>query len=85
VEPGTLYTFLSEGTLVVASPHGRPSLGSWKYTRDTLTLVEEGLPHPADVLALSADQLRIRVRSPGPALEITLTPADTPPPERGTR
>jgi hypothetical protein len=80
VEPGTLYAFLSEGTLVIASPHGTPSLGSWKYAGDTLTLVEEGLSHPADVLALTRDELRIRVHSPGPPLEITMTPADTPSP-----
>lgn len=78
VEPGTLYAFLSEGTLVIASPHGRPSLGSWKYSGDTLTLVEEGIPHPADVLTLTHHELRIRVHSPGPPLDITLTPAEMP-------
>jgi hypothetical protein len=81
VEVGTLYTFLSGGTLVIASPHGTPSLGSWRYSGDTLTLVEEGLSHPADVLTLTPDEFRIRVRSPGPPLDITLAPAEIPPPE----
>lgn len=81
VEVGTLYTFLSGGTLVIASPHGTPSLGSWSYSRDTLTLVEEGLSHPADVLTLTRGEFRIRVRSPGPPLDITLAPAEIPPPE----
>ena len=81
VEVGTLYTFLSGGTLVIASPHGTPSLGSWSYARDTLTLVEEGLSHPADVLTLAPGEFRIRVRSPGPPVDITLTPAEIPPPD----
>jgi hypothetical protein len=76
VEPGTLYAFLSGGALVIASPHGTPSLGSWKYSGDTLTLIEEGLSHPADVVTLTHHELQIRVHSPGPPLDITLVPAE---------
>jgi len=78
VEPGTLYALLSGGALVVASPHGTPSLGSWKYSGDTLTLIEEGLSHPADVLTLTHHELQIRVHSPGPPVDITLAPAEMP-------
>ena len=31
VAPGTLYVFLSEGTLVITSPNSRPALGKWTY------------------------------------------------------
>ena len=31
VAPGTLYVFLSEGTLVITSPNSKPALGRWKY------------------------------------------------------
>jgi hypothetical protein len=83
-EPGTLYAFLSEGTLVIASSHGKPSLGAWKYAGGSLTLVEEGISYPADVLELSRDKLRIRIHSPGQPVELTFAPADAPLP-RGER
>ena len=78
VEPGTLYAFLSEGTLVIASPHGKPSLGQWKQEGETLTLVEEGLPYRADVVSLKRDEFSIRVHNPGQAVEMTFAPADEP-------
>lgn len=75
VAPGTLYTFLSEGTLVVASPTGTPSLGRWRFERGQLTIVEEGREYPAEMLELSESRFRIRVRNPGTPTEITLAPA----------
>lgn len=77
VEPGMLYVFLSEGTLLIASDHGTPSLGAWKYESGKLTIVEEGLPHTVDVLQLSADQFRIRVNNPGEPVEIEFVSATT--------
>jgi hypothetical protein len=43
VEPGTLYAFFVDGTLLITSPHGTPALGRWEYAGDTLTLIEEGI------------------------------------------
>ena len=62
---GTLYVFLSDGTLVVASPHGKPTLGKWKDEGGILTMVEEGIPYQVDVLNLERDQFKIRSHNPG--------------------
>jgi hypothetical protein len=76
IEPGMLYVFLSDGTLVISSPHGTPSLGSWKPAGDGLTMIEEGIPYKVDVLKLSADEFRIMINNPGNAVEIAFAPAD---------
>lgn len=72
---GDLYVFLSDSTLLVASSHGTPALGRWSYGRDTLTLVEEGIPYRAEVLGLSRDEFSIRIYSPGDPVELTFAPA----------
>ncbi|MDQ3754823.1 MAG: hypothetical protein M3371_08845 [Acidobacteriota bacterium] len=76
VAPGTLYVFLSEGTLVITSPNSRPALGTWKYEGGALTMVEEGIPYKTDILRLNKDEFRIRSNNPGGAVEITLVPAE---------
>ena len=78
VAPGTLYVFLSDGTLVVASPHGKPALGTWRDVGGILTMVEEGIPYQVDVLNLSHDQFRIRSHNPGRPADITFVPAEKP-------
>ena len=80
VVPGTLYTWFSDGTLLITSPDSRPALGSWKYEGARLTMIEEGIAYPVDLLELSAALFRIRVHNPGDPLEIAFVPASTPPP-----
>jgi hypothetical protein len=80
VVPGTLYAYFSDGTLLITSANSRPALGSWKYEGGRLTMIEEGIAYPVDVLELSAALFRVRVHNPGDPLEITFVPADTPPP-----
>lgn len=75
VERGMLYVFLGDGTLLIASAHGTPSLGRWVSADKRVVLIEEGLRHPADILSLTADTFRIRVRSPGEPVDITFVPA----------
>jgi len=82
VAPGTLYVFLSEGTLVIASANSKPALGTWKYEGGALTMVEEGIPYAVDILNLSGREFRIRSKNPGQPVEITLVPAEPPPPPR---
>jgi len=60
VAPGTLYVFLSEGTLVITSPNNKPALGWWKYEGGALTMVEEGISYKVDILKLGKDEFRIR-------------------------
>jgi hypothetical protein len=78
VAPGTLYVFLSEGTLVITSPNSKPALGTWKYEGGALTMVEEGILYKVDILNLSEDKFRIRSNNPGDPVEITLVPAAVP-------
>ncbi len=78
VSPDTLYVFLSDGTLVVTSPQGKPSLGTWKSEDGKLTMVEEGLSYPVDVLALDAGRFSIRSHNPGEPVDIEMVPAPSP-------
>jgi ABC-type uncharacterized transport system auxiliary subunit len=81
VAPGTLYVFLSEGTLVITSPNSKPALGKWKYEDKALTMVEEGISYNIDVLKLSKDEFKIRSNNPGEPVNITLVPAGVPSPD----
>ena len=76
VAPGTLYVFLSEGTLLITSQHRKPALGSWKQEGGLLTMVEESLAYKVDILNLTDDEFRIRSHNPGGSVEIRLVPAD---------
>ncbi|HEU0306387.1 MAG TPA: hypothetical protein VFR30_05415 [Lysobacter sp.] len=75
VEPGSTYTFLADGTLVIDSPNGTPLQGSWNYDGGQLTMTEEGVAYPTDILKLDASTFQIRSNNPGGAVEITLVPA----------
>ena len=74
-DPGTLYVFLGDGTLLITSAHGTPSLGRWEKRGDGLTVVEEGIRYPTDVLAMTADTFSIRMHSPGEPVTLVLVPA----------
>ena len=75
VEPGTLYAFLSEGTLVVTSPHSKAAFGAWTYKNGKLTMIEQAQEYTTDILSLSHDELRLKSHHPGGSLEILLVPA----------
>jgi hypothetical protein len=75
VARGTIYVFLSEGTLLVTSSNNKPLLGTWKYDNGDFTMVEEGIPYRVEVLHLSRKQFKIRSHNPGEPVEITLVPA----------
>ena len=76
VAPGTLYVFLSEGTLVIASPNAKPMLGSWKKSGDGLVMVEESISYPTDILKLDGSSFVIRSHNPGTHVDISIVPAD---------
>ena len=75
VAPGQLYVFLSEGTLVIASQTGTPALGKWTQQGQTFTMVEESISYAVEILELTQDRFRIRLRNPGEPVEMTLVPA----------
>jgi hypothetical protein len=76
VAPGTLYAFLSDGTLVVTSPGSKPMVGSWARAGDGLVMVEESVSYPTDVISLTATTFVIRSHNPGEPVEITMVPAE---------
>jgi len=73
-DPGTFYVFLSDGSLLVTSPHGKPSLGTWHYSGEVLTMVEEGLPHQATVLRSTPDTFAVSVAGSGQPVLLTFVP-----------
>ena len=77
VADGTLYAFLSDGTLVITSPGNKPMFGSWSRTEDGLVMVEESIPYRVDILKLDDDQLVIRSHNPGAPVDIAMVPADS--------
>ena len=76
VAPGSMYVFLSDGTLVMTAPNSKPSFGSWKDEGGNLTMIEEGISYKTDILKLSKDEFKIRSNNPRGAVEITLVPAE---------
>jgi len=79
VARGDLRVFLSDGTLVMASSHGTPAFGTWSYKDGQLTTTEGGLKYDVEILELTQDTFRIRIRSPGDPVVIRFTPAESPP------
>ena len=75
VEPGTQYSFLADGTLVIASKNGPPGYGKWTYENGALTMIEEGISYPTDILKLDAGTFEIRSHNPGEPVNIVLVPA----------
>ena len=73
---GELRVFLSEGTMVMASPHATPALGTWRRQDRGLRITEEGLEYQVDILELTNDTFRIRIHSPGEPVEILFRPAE---------
>jgi hypothetical protein len=75
VEVGTTYAFLSDGRLLIDSPHGTPLYGKWAYEKGALSMVEEGLTYPADIIKLDANTFQVRMHTPAGSTDITLVPA----------
>ena len=78
VAAGELRVFLAEGTLVMASSHGTPAFGAWRYEDGQLTITEESIDYPVDILELDAHTFKIRIRGPGEAIVIRFVPAEQP-------
>jgi hypothetical protein len=74
--PGQLVVFLSDSTLVFASPHDEPALGTWGYVAGSLTMVEQGIPYTVEILELTANELRLRSHNPGAPVETRFVRAD---------
>ncbi len=77
-EPGMLYAFLADSTLVMSSSHADAAFGTWRYQDGALTLIERGRTYPVDLVSLSADSLSLVLRGPGVPVSMTLVPAARP-------
>ncbi|MGH8174463.1 MAG: hypothetical protein ACREPX_15085 [Rhodanobacteraceae bacterium] len=75
VAPGTLYTFLSDGTLVISSEQSTTAYGRWTYESGKLVMIEEGIAYPTDILALDDTSFAIRSHNPGEPVDIKLAAA----------
>jgi hypothetical protein len=75
IAAGQIYVFISDGTLAMTSPNGKPAFGSWTYKDGNLTMVEEGIPYKVDILKLSKDEFNIKINDPGKGVEIEFVPA----------
>jgi hypothetical protein len=73
VAPGTLYVFLSEGTLVITSPNSTPMNGKWTRTDSGLTMTEEGQTYRVDILKLTDTTFSIRSHNPGTPVDIEMS------------
>ena len=81
MSPGQLVVFLSDGTLVFASGNSEPAFGHWRSEKGVLTMVEEGIAYPTDILGLSPAEFRIRSHNPGGTVETRFVPADSSAPQ----
>lgn len=73
VQAGTTYAFLADGTLVIESgPGNPPGYGKWTYTDGKLSIEEEGIAYPTDIVSSDADHLELRSHNPGGTLDIRL-------------
>ena len=74
-QPGTTYSFLSGGALVIDAPGGMPMTGAWRQVHGQLTMVEDGIAYPTDIVELDAAHLVLRSHNPGGAVLIRLVAA----------
>lgn len=72
---GQLYVFMSDGTLVITSPNGKPAFGSWANKDGNLTVTEDSIPYKVDILKLNEDEFNIKINDPGNGVEIEFVPA----------
>ena len=75
VAPGTLYSFLADGTLVISAPQQTTSYGRWTYANGALVMIEEGIAYPTDIRAIDAVNLSIRSHNPGTPVDSVLVEA----------
>lgn len=84
--PGSTYAFLHDGTLVISGRPGDPDgYGKWTLDGGKLTIEEEGIRYPTDILSSDADHLQLRSHNPGGTLDLSLVRVpDAPLPEART-
>jgi len=69
---GATYRFNDDGTLVIEAPGSTKMEGKWSWSEGSLTMVEEGISYPTDILALDDSTFKIRSNNPGQPVELTM-------------
>lgn len=65
IPSGSLYVFLSDGTLLITSDTGTPLVGRWSATGSAITMIEESLPYQGKIVASTENGLELRMKNPG--------------------
>lgn len=78
-QAGAIYTFASDGSLVIDAPGGTPTTGHWSYAGGKLTMTEDGVAYPADIISLDDAHFVIRSHNPGGAVDIAMVAASARP------
>ena len=76
VAPGTLYRFRFDGTLLIDAPGSTPGIGRWTWEHGALTMIEEGIAYPTEILALDDKTFAIRSHNPGQPVDIKMVRVD---------
>ena len=74
-QAGATYTFAHDGTLTIDAPGGTPSTGRWSYAGGKLTMTEDGVAYPTDIVSLDGSHFVIRSHNPGGVVEIAMVAA----------
>ena len=69
---GATYAFLADGRLVISDPNSTPMTGSWTVKDGMLSMIEEGVTYPTDLVVTDADHVRLRSHNPGGVLDLNL-------------
>jgi hypothetical protein len=69
---GAIMEFREDGTLVIESPGSTRMEGKWSWSEGALTMVEEGISYPTDILSLDDSTFKIRSNNPGEPVELTM-------------
>jgi len=78
VPPGTLYVFLSDGTLVTTSPNSKAQLSLWSSKAGELTIVEDSIPYKTDIVKLAQSEFQIKIHRGTEVAEIAMMLAEEP-------
>jgi hypothetical protein len=76
--PGGMYVFLSDNVLVTSSTGKPAAVGTWAEDVTGLVITERGTTSKVDVLELTPERLRLRVKGKT-SVDITFAPAIRPP------
>lgn len=73
---GDRFTFLNDGTFIITSPCGRPTMGRWAREGGKLQIYENGSTLDVTIESLTANKLRMKVDRWGDILDLPFALVD---------